>query len=417
MRNYLSKQLILPSLISWLWALLWFMLPVSRKGSVAVIWLLGLLVIIQSIIKKPMISKQQWWISLMLFALFAWHAYSLVFDPKQAEVMKNLERKLSLLVIPLILLLGSSHIQNIKTWALRGFFAGLFFTGMHMLLDAIIQSFQGFDMSKWMYHDFTSPYTLGAVYYSWYLAIAMISLVFDRQEAFIEKIRYYLLFFFLLLLLLSASKLFISLMIPLVFIGLFLKQGKKKRLIIAAIAFIMLMIAVVPYINRMKELSNSKLDVIFLKEYRYDTPLNGLTLRLIEWRFAWEIMQENDAWLRGVGIGSKQDILDDHYEKYNLYTGNPELGDRGYLGYNYHSQFVEITAGTGIPGLVILLLIFTYVFFCIRKQLFLPLPVYIISALFFLTESVLERQAGIVMFCLIVCTFKQKDIPASENNE
>ena len=182
MKNYLRKRSILPDMITWLWALLWFMLPVSKRGTTVVLWLLGLCVIIQAIIQKPQINRKQSITGLLLLILFLWHANSLLFDPNFEEVKASLVRKLSLIVFPVILILGNSSIKDSQKWALRGFYAGLIIAGIQMLLRAIIRSFYGFDLDYWMYHEFATPFQFGAIYFSWYLSIALISLIYQRQE-------------------------------------------------------------------------------------------------------------------------------------------------------------------------------------------------------------------------------------------
>ena len=417
MKNSFTKHSILPLLINWLWAILWLMLPLSRKGSVAAIWLLGILLIIQSFLQKPPVRKKQLIISLLLFLFFLSHAIAFFFDPDRQELLNGLVRKLSLLVIPLIILLGNNILYNARKWSMRGFYTGLVISGLHMIADALLHSMDGFEMKYWMYHEFTEPNTLGAVYYSWYISIAMISLVYTKQDAIVQKLKYYLLVFFAILLLLCASKLFVMITIPIVLIRIFLQFKRKEKIAALGVLIIIAILGASPVIKRFKELKNTDWDVITLDQYKYDTPLNGITLRLVQWRLAYKILEDQNAWLFGTGAGSRQDILDAYYEKYNLYTGNPELDDRGYLGYNFHNQFVETAVGTGLAGLVILLLIFIYVFFCIRIQLILPIFVYIVTTIFFFTESVLERQAGITMFCLLVCTFKTDVVLKSDKNE
>ena len=404
MKNYLRKRSILPDMITWLWALLWFMLPVSKRGTTVVLWLLGLCVIIQAIIQKPQINRKQSITGLLLLILFLWHANSLLFDPNFEEVKASLVRKLSFIVFPVILILGNSSIKDSQKWALRGFYAGLIIAGIQMLLRAIIRSFYGFDLDYWMYHEFATPFQFGAIYFSWYLSIALISLIYQRQEPYVERFRYHLLIFFLLLLLLAASKLFVVVTGSVVIVKVLSKLQKKKRIRALILLLILIIGGTVPVYKRISELNNLNLQIAFQEEYTYDTPFNGVTLRLFQWRMAFEILNDKDAWLQGTGIGSRQEILNSYYKKYNVYTGNPRLGDRGYLGYNFHNQFAETTVGTGIPGVVILLLILVYVFTSLRRQLFFPLFVYIITVLFFMTESVLERQAGIMMFCLIILT-------------
>ncbi len=402
MKKCLRKHSILPEMITWLWTLLWFMLPVSKRGTTVVLWLLGLCVIIRSIIQRPHINKKQSITGLLLLILFLWHANSLIFDPNFEEVKASLVRKLSFIVFPFILILGNSSIKDPQRWALRGFYAGLILTGIQMLLRAIIRSLHGIDLDYWMYHEFAAPFQFGAIYFSWYLSIALISLIYQRQEPFVEQFRYPLLIFFLLLLLLSASKLFVLITGSVVIVKMLSKLQKKKRARALILLLILIIGGSVPIYERISELKNISPKIAFQDEYAYDTPFNGFTLRLLQWRLGFEILDDNNAWLQGTGIGSRQEILNRYYKKYNVYTGNPRLGDRGYLGYNFHNQFVETTVGTGIPGLIILLSIVIYGILCMRRKLFFPLFVYIVTLLFFMTESVLERQAGIMMFCLII---------------
>jgi O-antigen ligase len=187
---------------------------------------------------------------------------------------------------------------------------------------------------------------------------------------------------------------------------LFVSKFDSKR---KTLGFVLLLVLIAslskPFINRLDELRNTELDIIGQKEYVYDTPFNGITLRLVLWGFGSEILSENNAWLKGTGIQSKQELLNRKIEESGMYTGNPEFGDRGYLDYNFHNQYVETLVGTGIVGLVILLFLILDIFAGVRYKLIFPLPVYILTAMFFLTESVLERQAGIVFFCLIACTY------------
>lgn len=170
---------------------------------------------------------------------------------------------------------------------------------------------------------------------------------------------------------------------------------------IASIVFVMILAVSVPFLYRFSELKNTDLKVLRQDEFRYDTPLNGITFRLLLWRFAGEIMVDENAWLTGVGIGSRQEILNDYYLNYGVYTGNPDLGDKGYLDYNFHNQYLEVMTGTGLPGLILMLLIIISIFIAEKHRLLFPIAVYIIVMVFFMTESVLERQAGIVFFSLI----------------
>jgi len=390
--------------LPWLWAAVWFTLPLSMKANGASLVLFSLAAVVHAFYYRPAPDRKQKIMAGLFILFFAWHALSLLFDPETYTAWKSLERKFSLALIPIMMILVSGTREDLGKWAIRGFFAGLLFTGAHMLLLALMSMIAGQPAGSFTYHEFTGPYSLGAIYYSLYLSVAIYYLAFHKPERIIEKFRIPFGIFFLVLLLFCASKLFIVLTLPAIIWMMFRvipEQKGLKRIILPAIVLITLIAGSIPFYNRISELKNTDLDVVSLDSYRYDTPLNGLTFRMILWRFAGEIMQDENAWLTGTGIGSRQDVLNSYYIKYGIYTGNPDLGDTGYLGYNFHNQYMEVLVGTGIPGLMILLAIVAAIFFKGRHQLFFPLMVYLIIVLFLITESMLERQTGIVLFCLL----------------
>ncbi len=395
---------VLDKVFPWLWAAVWFTLPLSMKASGACLIFFGLAAVAHAFYYRPVFDQSQVLMACLFVLLFFWHALSLAFDPETFAAWKSLERKFSLALIPVLMLLVSGTREDLGKWAIRGFFAGLLVTGFHMLVLALLKMMAGQPAGTFTYHEFTGPYSLGPIYYSCYLSIAVYYLAFRKQETFIEKIRLPLGIFFLILLLFCASKLMIVLTLPALiftFTRYWSKEKGLKRLILPAVVLIVIIAGSVPFFNRISELKNTDLSVVSQDRYRYDTPLNGVTYRMILWRFAGEIMQEEKAWLTGTGIGSRQEVLNSYYIKYGIYTGNPDLGDTGYLGYNFHNQYLEVMVGTGIPGLILLLSIIILKFFQERSKLFFPSMVYIAILIFFITESVLERQAGIVFFCLV----------------
>ena len=78
---------------------------------------------------------------------------------------------------------------NLEKWAIRGFFAGLAVTGIHMLALAIWHLIMGRTLEAVTYHEFTRPYTLGAIYYSWYLSAALYYLTFCSTEKILDRFR------------------------------------------------------------------------------------------------------------------------------------------------------------------------------------------------------------------------------------
>jgi len=147
------------------------------------------------------------------------------------------------------------------------------------------------------------------------------------------------------------------------------------------------------------------LEQIGANQYQYDSPLNGLNLRLIQWRFGLEILNESNDWITGVGIHEAQKKLNQKYVQYGLYTGYEGTSDTGYLNYNFHNQYIETLVRSGIIGLMILLTMFVRLFLLPKSTLFAVNWIIFICFVFFMTESALERQLGIVYFCLIYSSY------------
>ena len=410
--KFSSARSTIDGIMPYAWAVVWFFPVFSLKFSLLAIWLFGLAVIIRAIILKPEIKRKQMIWLVLPGILFFWYLISFLFTPGPDQGWMPLEKKSSLLLIPFLMLLAT-NIKGIDLkWAMRGFMAALLVTGVHLLGRTAFLAISGADTDSFTYHGFVAPYHIGAIYYSWYLSIALVYLLFKKDDPLIAPYRIYLVAGFMILLMLAASKLFILMMIPLVIWKVISRPSiLKNRVWAASIGAILLFIVSLPFLERMNELGSGSFKTVMSEKFEYDTPLNGVTLRLIQWRFGMEILDESGSWLTGTGPGNSQAQLNEKYMQHGIYTGNPQLGDSGYLNYNFHNQYVETIVGTGIPGLVILLGIMAAILIRKAKVYLFPLPVFIITAIFFLTESVLERQAGIVVFALLLSSIKPLSNP------
>jgi len=260
------------------------------------------------------------------------------------------------------------------------------------------------ELEALVYHNFTDPLELGAIYYSLLIFAAIFMLLDERVDLVLKKYRAYLIPYFLVLLMLSASKLFV--LATLVFlIWHFIKHNKletKRKRWLALASLLVFILLLFPVSKRFGELKNTDLQLVKQNTYTDTTHFNGLTLRLVQWKFASQIVQEHHSHFFGVGINNKQHLLNQKYIKSGMYTGNPNTEDRGFLRYNFHNQFMENYVGMGIIGVIFMIFIIFNAF--VRNQFF-SLPLYLILILFFITESVLDRQVGIVFFVLIYSSY------------
>ena len=87
-----------------------------------------------------------------------------------------------------------------------------------------------------------------------------------------------------------------------------------------------------------------------------------------------------------------------------MYIGNPADGPdrhiRGFLGFNFHNQFLEVLVRTGLVGLASFLTIFLVLFsrareYGIREAWWAVLTI----AILFIPEAPLTMQHGVFLFC------------------
>jgi O-antigen ligase len=152
-------------------------------------------------------------------------------------------------------------------------------------------------------------------------------------------------------------------------------------------------------------------DLALLKREKFDPGIyfNGLQFRLLQWRFVPEILNENRAWLAGVTYGGKQTLLDKKYISTDMYIGWAPRKDKGFLGYNAHSQLLESLLQGGIIGLI------SYLFICfamarmawLRKQREFSF-IAVMMLIFSLTESAFESQYSILISLFFPLFFYKK---------
>ncbi|TVQ79638.1 MAG: O-antigen ligase domain-containing protein [Flavobacteriales bacterium] len=121
--------------------------------------------------------------------------------------------------------------------------------------------------------------------------------------------------------------------------------------------------------------------------------------RFYIWEHAMEVIEES-PWI-GTGTGNANDKLRIAYQKSDAQFWDGEklyyLRD---IGYNYHNQFLQSWAQNGIVALLCLLVILIVLW----RNTSIPSRILALTLLFsMLTESILERQAGVFFISFIYC--------------
>ncbi len=347
--------------------------------------------------------------SLLLWLFYLLLIISALNSENSDSAISNIERRLSFLIFPILFAVSITPSQ-IKVIVLSFCYASIL-SLIYCLSVAVYHVSLSHQVNYFFYHKLSAALGMNAIYLSMYFVFSIFALLlfFDQYKGIVKKLTLAAIVFLSFgVLLLSSKNLLVVLLIGISVI--IIQKYKAVKVFIWLIPIFILAISQIkPVKDRFITEINADLQVVQKDTFRYDTPFTGLTLRLVLWKYSFEILNEKNAWLWGVGIGDFQDLLDKKYIEKGIYTGNPELGETGYLGYNPHNMWIEILLALGITGALVMVFLFvysTYYFHTQHNLLGLLLLLIFISISF--TECVLSANKGIVFFSFFMGLFSYR---------
>ncbi len=377
--------------------------------SVALLLVTG---IIKNRIEQKSFFNQNLMNPLVFFCglLFLLQFVSLLYTNDIGQGWKNIRLKSALVVIPLSVCCCDYINETTRRKLLKWYCLILFCACLYAMYHAVRRYSATHDPSVLLYHPLVSIYSGHAVQFSILVFISLLHLfeaLTNRTIVFSKYVDLFLIAFFLVFLFLLSSKLVIAF-----FLAYFLyamvrsflyKSIKAKFIIISFIslaAFSLFVFSTQNRIsNRFKEIIQT--DFRFIKRERFNPGdyFNGLQFRLLQWEFVPGILNEKKAWLAGVSPGDAQNYLNQKYISRNMYTGTAARGDKGFIGYNTHDQFLESLLETGLIGSLFFLLICWSLVKMIRERKKAELSfVTILLLVYSFSESVFETQYSLFIF-------------------
>lgn len=344
------------------------------------------------------------WISCIGF--YCLYLLSLVYTTNTNETFRHLQLKSSLVFVPLMLVLYPPKPEKQRQYTTIYLILLAIAAAYCLVYAAVTTLFGKADNSVWFYHSLVSPYKQHAVLFSLLIFFALTEHVrrLSRKEYLGGIIIHWLMLILLMIfLLLLSSKLIITGFVLFVFVFITRMTRNRRLTIIAIAALLSVVIAVFatgnPISRRFKEIAEGDMALISQQKFNQGTYFNGLQFRLLQWRNVSELLNENHAWLMGLSPGNAQEKLNEKYIAKDMYSGTIDRGERGFLGYNTHNQFLESTLHLGIVGLVLFLLaICGLIKLCLNSDSIQLWVIVGILLAFCCTESVLETQFGLVVF-------------------
>ncbi len=383
-----------------------FMMPFPFVFQNVIFFLTGLLWLIQG---EDYFAAARYKVSWVLWIFFLFHVVSVFNSSNTHEAWLAVERRLPFVLIPLFVFhpVVKAYLLPIK----RAFVLGVVSSILILVGVAYWRFYHSADHSVFFYHSFAQPIRMHAVYLAAYSLFSIVLL--NTSDAVLFKPKWKWIFQLILGfgLILLSSKLMLALALVFAVVLILAKQGmsfKKVVIPVVSLGVLLFMLSFVsPVRERFLKEFTSDFSVIEQEHFRYDTPFSGTSLRIVIWQQCLQIIHTEQAWLFGVGSGDAQDLLNQSYQRKGMYTGNPQLHDTGYLGYGPHNSYMETLFSLGLIGVIILIALLLLLYKELHHQLSGILFLIIVCS-FFLTESVLSTNKGIIFFVIVSCLLTQE---------
>jgi O-antigen ligase len=263
--------------------------------------------------------------------------------------------------------------------------------------------------SAFFYHQLSAPLAANAIYVSLYVTISILYIIDYYNKGILQMSKYLLsvvLAILVITLMLLSSKMIIVAGSALILYFLFSISAQRLKciaVITTMFCLALLIFTTNPIKTRFKDWDAGKAVEVLNKKNFANYTFDDVDLRILLAKLGWELTTENKSWVYGNGGKAYHQPLNKKMLSYKLFAGNEVTQDTGYINYNMHNQYLENFMQYGLIGVFILIIILVKVFLTgVRSKSKILELIALLFSFSFLSESVLETQAGILLFTLIV---------------
>ena len=348
-------------------------------------------------------------LTVVFFLFYALQLAGFLAYPGEQDNRFSLEQKASFVLVPVLLMLLYRRDPDVWVSGVKGFLTGLVAAGLYCLAQAFIRYAGQGQADGFFYHSLAGGIQANAIYFSLHLLTGLCLLIHYQQkkQLFRQAVPAIAVgsFFFLLILFLSSRILIVLSTVVLLSFFIRMISVPARRWGVTG-GIIALVISVFLFQNpvreRYQQIELHSVGEVLRGESFKDYPFNGLDLRVFLLRLGKEVLQEDGRWMLGAGGRNYHEVLNRRMQGYQLFAGDSQTGDTGYLNYNLHNQYMENMIQYGIAGLLVLLLLLGLAIREGRRRSPVLLVLTLVYCVAFLTESVLETQSGVLLFTIFI---------------
>jgi O-antigen ligase len=331
--------------------------------------------------------------ALLFASLYVIYLIGMLYTQSPKHGWMDIQIKLSIILFPIILSSEGKMEFNKQKWFGFAFISGAVLHGLGCLIFAAWQYFST-GTATFTYMQFSK--FVHPTYYSMYIDLAFVFMYYALTEKGKELNKNEKLFiyisapFLLLILILLESKMgmIITALVMLILIAkYFLRKLSTFKAIATVVAVLGLLVIGISKVSRFNALGN-----LLSGKNRDVQSVESNQARFYVWSATTEVIKSKP--LIGYGTGDTTALMRQYQQDGMTGAYREKL--------NAHNQYLQTMVVLGIPGILILLAnLLIPIFIAIRQKRFVYLMFLIILCLNFLTESMLEQQAGTMFYGLI----------------
>ncbi|MBT8265593.1 MAG: O-antigen ligase family protein [Bacteroidia bacterium] len=336
---------------------------------------------------------------------------SMVYTSNIEYGIKRIVVMLALIIIPVSFYIFHSKYDLNYSKILKPFYLLFFVSSILFFIAVFIQNHLNDHFNEFIFRDYSErlnskygKYSMHPIYASLYLSISLILTI--PLYGYLKRKRHKILLvlgalFLTTILVLLTRKGIIAVTFS-IFLVYFLRKQQKHNLLLYA--FITILLAAITY--NIPDLKNRYLEMlnVFLSG---DLNKGGSTaIRLSIYDCTVNAIRQST--FGGYGIGDAKGVLSLCYEQ------SPDVFQGAY--YNSHNQFFGAWLAAGIAGILSLLAMVFYNFKLALNRLdFVHVSIMVIFFFTMMTENVLERQNGAILFSFFINFFAFKNFQTEKN--
>jgi O-antigen ligase len=386
------------------WVVAGLFLPVNKTIAVIAIFLVGLFTWIGPGISNHLQNLRRNYLLWFPALYFIWHLISLGWSENRDYAARDLETKLSFLLIPLMIG-ASAPGQRQRLNFFIALTVGVILNGLWSLFNAF-QAFETDGLTSNFFYIELSKLTHVA-YLTMMVTMCLLYLIYDlfysrKMDPQPWALITAMLLLSLFTVMLDSRTAFFTMLLVCIsyFLVTIVRLNKVKDNIYPFVLFLVLFSAgyygLSRIHNRMGELTSAVQSInteVLPEEEGKEADYGNAGVRPVLWKNAVTVIR-NDPFF-GTGCGDLKDELQKQYRSAGFFTGIK-------FNLNPHNQYLHTTVGVGLIGLVFLLMMLMIPAWKAFQQknwfVFAFLLVFILNGV---TESVLEVQNGVLLFTMV----------------